>query len=99
MQGEKNKMEDSTERWKSQGRAAAAAAVDEGANVFDNLKETSGQVADKAKEFATNIKDKAQEYGEMAIDETGSFIRRYPAQSLLVGFGAGLAIGLLVARR
>ena len=110
MEHNKNKFEDSSSsssssstsgenRWKSQGRAATAAALDEGSHVFENVKDQGTQVVDRVKEMATNLKDKATEYGEMAIDNTSSLIRRYPAQSLLVGFGAGLAIGLLVARR
>lgn len=103
---EKNRNEDmsSDNRWKSsqsssRAGSSVAAAIDEGSTVFDSLKDSSSNVAGKAKEIATNLKDKAQEYGGIAVDETSSFIKRYPAQSLLVGFGAGLAIGLLVARR
>ncbi len=101
---EKNRNEESSSdnRWKSQSSRAGssvAAAIDEGHTVFDSLKDSGSNVAGKAKDMATNLKDKAQEYGGIAVDETSSFIKRYPAQSLLIGFGAGLAIGLLVARR
>jgi ElaB/YqjD/DUF883 family membrane-anchored ribosome-binding protein len=55
--------------------------------------------AGKASEVASNVMDKAQEYGTGAVEQSGTFIRRYPTQTLLAGFGIGLVLGLGLGRR
>ena len=58
-----------------------------------------GNFTDRAQEMASTALNKAQEYGETALEETGSFVRRYPAQTLLAGLGIGLFVGWAWSRR
>lgn len=93
----------SDNRWKNKGASqsdsmtSSVAAV--GGQIVDNIGETASQFSERAVDIATNFKDKAQEYGGKALDETSTLIKKYPAQSLLAGFGLGLVCGLLFARR
>lgn len=101
MQGTEKAQKDestSSSRWKQrteQGAASAAASVEDTAShIMGNIKETAQGAADKAKEALSQVAEKAQEYGETAVSETSSFIKRYPLQSLLVGFGLGFLVGM-----
>jgi ElaB/YqjD/DUF883 family membrane-anchored ribosome-binding protein len=74
--------------------------------------ELAGKVTETAKEWASSVgdaavhaKDKAQEAVSAAAEKAGdvgqeltTFIRRYPMQSLLVGFAAGFLTAQLVRR-
>jgi ElaB/YqjD/DUF883 family membrane-anchored ribosome-binding protein len=64
-----------------------------------NLSQTLSGYADQAKEMASDALSKAEGYGSDALDETSSFIRKYPGQTLAVGFGLGVALGIALARR
>jgi ElaB/YqjD/DUF883 family membrane-anchored ribosome-binding protein len=72
----------------------------------------AGKATETAKEWASSVgdvavhaKDKAQEVVSTAAEKAGdtgkeltAFIRRYPLQSLLVGFAAGFLTAQLVRR-
>src|SRR5579883_2787230 len=70
--------------------------------------EVAGQAKDKVQEWSatafTQVKDTTQELAGAASDKAADFgkdltalIRRYPLQALLVGFGAGLLFGRVLA--
>lgn len=48
----------------------------------------TSDLAERASEFTTQAKDKVQD----AIENVPALIRRYPLQSMLVGFGVGLVV-------
>lgn len=56
--------------------------------------EAAGQAKHKAQEFASSAAHKAEHFGE---DLTG-LIRRYPLQSLAVGFGVGFMLAQVMRR-
>lgn len=53
----------------------------------------------RAQELATRFAGKAQEYGGKAVEQTGSFVKNHPGPTLLAGFGAGILVGVAIARR
>jgi hypothetical protein len=53
----------------------------------------------KGQEIAGDVMEKATEYASDASEEVTTVLRRYPVQSLLVGFGLGCFVGALVSRR
>ncbi len=57
------------------------------------------KIGHRAQEMATDFAGRAQEYGNKAIEETGSFVRSHPGPTLLAGFGAGILVGVAIARR
>ena len=64
------------------------------------------QLRDRATEGFSTIRDSAGEYlghaGEFVgqySDDAVTYIRRYPVQSVLVGFGIGALVGLLLTPR
>jgi ElaB/YqjD/DUF883 family membrane-anchored ribosome-binding protein len=66
----------------------------------------AGQKADEGKdtlakgqEIAADLKSKAQDYGTQAFDRFSGYLEDYPMQSLLVGFGVGCLVGVLIGRR
>ncbi len=67
--------------------------------LIDKTEKSAGRVVRNIRDEAENAMETAQEYGQMAVDESRTWIRRHPGQSLLAGFGAGLLAGLLIARR
>ena len=75
----------------SMGEASAAKVT--------HLKENISQLKAKAQETASDVAHKAQEYGGKAVEETRSYVRHNPGQSLLIGFGAGLVIGYTLSRK
>jgi ElaB/YqjD/DUF883 family membrane-anchored ribosome-binding protein len=60
---------------------------------------TINSYVDQAKDVASDVVSKAQGYGSDALDETSSFIRKYPGQTLAAGFGLGVLLGITLARR
>jgi ElaB/YqjD/DUF883 family membrane-anchored ribosome-binding protein len=81
-------------------------------DVAAGASELAGKATETAKEWASSVgdaaihaKDKAQEVGSAVAGKVGdfekeltTFIRRYPLQSLLVGFAAGFLTAQLVRR-
>lgn len=65
---------------------------------FELGKKISG-IGHRAQEIASTAYDSAREYGGQAVEQTGTFIRRYPTQMLFAGFGAGVLLGLIIRRR
>ena len=59
-------------------------------------REFAGQAADKVQHWAEDAYDVAGKYAGDFGQEVTSLIRRYPVQSLLVGFGVGLLLGRVV---
>ena len=65
-------------------------------NAFTEVTETARQYVDQASDklrgAADNIRQHTQEYA----DEAQAMVRRRPAESVAVAFGAGLVVGLIV---
>ena len=61
--------------------------------VVSNFKTGATQAASKVQDVAGDLVSGAQEYGEMALEETSGFIKKYPAQSIAAGFGVGILVG------
>jgi ElaB/YqjD/DUF883 family membrane-anchored ribosome-binding protein len=64
-----------------------------------SLKEGMSTLTSKASDRVTDYAHRAQEYGGKAVEGTRSYVRENPAQSLLIGFGAGFLIGYAVSRK
>jgi ElaB/YqjD/DUF883 family membrane-anchored ribosome-binding protein len=86
---------------KESAQEAAAGASEVAAKATEAAKEWASSVGDAA----VHAKDKAQEVLSAAAEKAGdagkeltTFIRRYPLQSLLVGFAAGFLTAQLVRR-
>jgi ElaB/YqjD/DUF883 family membrane-anchored ribosome-binding protein len=77
-----------------QGDTAATAN-----DFFRKGQEIAEDVAGKAKEYSAQVAEKASEYASEATDEVSAVLRKYPLQSLLVGFGLGCLVGVLFNRK
>jgi len=55
--------------------------------------------SDRAQDMAQSAMHKVQEFSGTALKQSGSFIRRYPAQTILVGFGLGVVFGMTLLNR
>ena len=86
-------------RASSSSDSFGGAATEKLSSLATVVRDNAGDYLNKAGGVATDVASKAKEYGDMAVDETTSFIRKYPTQSLLAGFGIGLLIGIGLARR
>jgi len=53
----------------------------------------------RGKEMATDLAGRAQEYGADASKEVSAVLKKYPLQSIAVGFGLGIVAGSLISRR
>jgi ElaB/YqjD/DUF883 family membrane-anchored ribosome-binding protein len=60
------------------------------------LGQASGAVADRLQAGSRYLQDSS--FQDMGEDVT-SMVRRYPVASLLVGFGAGFLVGMMLSRR
>ena len=63
------------------------------------LRDSASTLLDRAQETASNVTRRAQDIATQATENTETAIRRYPLQSLAVGFGIGVLIGLLIPSR
>ncbi len=70
-----------------------------GGDDLSNIKEKAVEYKEKAQGLATDTLDKVRHYGSEAMDQSGSFIRRYPAPILLAGLGIGMLAGFFIGRR
>ena len=65
----------------------------------DKLKQGATTLVDRAGDIAGDVAERAQNTVSEATENVGSTIRRYPVQSVLVGFGVGCLVGLLLPFR
>lgn len=77
------------------------------------LKEATGQLGDKAsglkeklnegihkvKDHLEDLEDTALEKGKQAVKVTDDFVHDHPWESIGIGFGVGLLLGILLNRR
>jgi len=83
-----------------EGRDQIQRTLDELSNqaggTFSDVSETARQYVDQASEklrvAAVQVRERGQEYA----DDAQEMVRRRPAESVAVAFGAGLIVGLLV---
>lgn len=72
------------------------------AELGENVEEGGGNVADfghRAQEMATHLAEQAKDFGGKAVEQTGTFVKNHPGSTLLAGFGAGILVGVAIARR
>jgi hypothetical protein len=62
---------------------------------FDRVKDFAGPYVDRAKVLSKDVSEKIQS----GVKDMPVLVRRYPVQSLLIGFGVGIAISMLLRRR
>ena len=59
----------------------------------DRIGDYAGQVGDKVQNWAEDAYDSAGNYAKDFGQEVTTLVKKYPVQSLLVGFGVGLLVG------
>ncbi len=64
---------------------------------WDMLSSKAEETFGKAKGMASDISGQVQEGASAALDTVSTTVKRYPYQSILVGFGLGCAVGALLA--
>ena len=77
-----------TERAKDLASSAAQQAGDIGSSVAQRAQNVASSVADTAGDYAATVGHRAEDLAE----DVTTWIRRYPVQSLLIGFGAGFLL-------
>jgi len=77
-----------TEGWTQQAQKWVSQAQDAAKNA-----------AQVTQDYARDLRGQAGDAATVAIDELSETVRRNPTQALLVGFGVGCLIGLLIPRR
>jgi len=77
-------------------QSALHAAGDFATHARDRIGDYAGQVGDKVQHWAEDAYDSAGHYAKDFGTEVTGMIRRYPVQSLLVGFGIGMLLGRAV---
>ncbi|MBY0369824.1 hypothetical protein K2X33_04000 [bacterium] len=80
-------------------KTATAEATGAAEDVASNLKSVGQSIWGQAGEIKDAAVDKARDLGEMASDEAQSLLKNHPGPVLAAGFGVGLLVGFLVARR
>jgi len=86
----------------SEGRRSEgwSAQVQQGASeIAGKVQDLASNFGAQAKDFAADAGKKVQDFASNAAEKTSGTIREYPLQSLLVGFGVGCLVGLLIPRR
>ena len=63
---------------------------------FTDVTETARQYVDQAAESLRGASDQIRERGMAYAEDAQAMVRRRPAESVAVAFGAGLVVGLLV---
>ena len=63
---------------------------------FSDVTETARQYVDQASEKLRGAAGQIRERGQEYADDAQEMVRRRPAESVAVAFGAGLIVGLLV---
>lgn len=97
-----NTATDDNKENRNQERNTTSSSQGQGQNPSQSSEGFSGAIGnftDRAQDMASQAIEKVQEYGESALEQTGSFVRRYPAQTLLAGLGVGLILGWALSRR
>lgn len=64
-----------------------------GVENWDDVKQGARDAVQRARDIATDVAGRAQEQASQAVDDVGGLVRRYPFQSVLIGFGIGCLIG------
>ena len=66
------------------------------ANEFvGRAQDSAAALKDKAQQLANQVQERASGY----VDDASEYLRRFPIQSVLIGFGVGILIGALVVPR
>ncbi|MBI1860025.1 MAG: hypothetical protein HYR96_03785 [Deltaproteobacteria bacterium] len=78
-------------RGKSNGSAATT--------IFERGQEIAEEVAEGVAEKAAGMAEAASSYATQARKTVGSTVKKYPLQSLAVGFGLGCVAGILFGRK
>ena len=65
-------------------------------SAFSDVTETARQYVDQASEKLRGAADQIRERGQAYADDAQEIVKRRPAESVAVAFGAGLIVGLLV---
>ena len=81
---------------RDKAQTAVHEAGDFAGHAKDRIGEYAGRVGDKVQHWAEDAADVAGHYAKDFGQEMTGMIRRYPIQSLLVGFGIGLLLGRVV---
>jgi uncharacterized protein YjbJ (UPF0337 family) len=83
-----------------QGRAQIERTLselsDQAGGAFTNVTETARQYMDQASEQVRGAADQLRERAQQGYEGAQQMLRRRPAESVAVAFGAGLMVGLLV---
>jgi ElaB/YqjD/DUF883 family membrane-anchored ribosome-binding protein len=77
---------------KDNAQSAMNAVGDFAHTARDRIGDYAGQVGDKVEHWADEAGHYAKDFGQ----EVTTLVRKYPVQSLLVGFGVGLLLGRVV---
>jgi len=86
-----------TEGRRSEGWSAQ---VQQGASdIAGKVQDLASKYGSQAKDLASDAGKKVQDFASNAAEKTTGAIREYPLQSLLIGFGVGCVVGLLIPRR
>lgn len=78
-----------TEKLEAKPTSAAAGLLDD---ALDTANGVASKVSAKAKDVAGN----AREYATETVENVNSVIKENPVQALLVGFGIGCLVGVVV---
>lgn len=76
-------------------RAAGALAGDHGLEAEGGVREVAGRVQAKAGEAAEKVQARAGE----AVEQVRDVVSQRPIGAILGGFGVGILVGMLIARR
>lgn len=83
------------EKGKSEMSGLAETFEEISSKVVDKVSDVSSEAVDAAKQFAEDAGETISD----AMDEVPRIIKRYPLQSILVGFGVGFLSALALTRK
>jgi ElaB/YqjD/DUF883 family membrane-anchored ribosome-binding protein len=81
---------------KDNAESAMHSVGDFAGHARDRIGDYAGRVGDKVSHWAEDAYDSAGHYAKDFGQEVTGLVRKYPVQSLLVGFGVGLLLGRVV---
>lgn len=73
--------------------------ADKSDNDSEGPEAATSELFRKGKDMVTDFAGKASEFSSDNLKEIGGMLKKYPVQSLAIGFGAGVLVGALVSRR
>jgi len=85
-----------TGQGREQIERALSELSDQAGSAFTNVTETARQYMDQATDQFRGAADQIRQRASEGYDEAQEMLRRRPAESVAVAFGAGLVVGLLV---